>query len=165
MALKSRFGFINNFSKIYSINESKDRIYELEIAGVNQINNTKNIEFLGKVSARELSHLIQKAKFVVVPSKWHENNSLSILESLSLGTPVISSDYGGSPEMVINYKTGFIFSFDKENSLTKTIETSANISNLEYDEISANSKDFYRSKYSKEIHLNKLVDLYNQLNS
>ena len=57
---------------------------------------------------KELEELIARAKFSVYPSIWYENCPLSILESESLGTPVITAKNGGMMELVEDNKTGIL---------------------------------------------------------
>ena len=68
-----------------------------------------NIEFLGFKHWDELKKILQKAQFSIVPSEWYENNPLTIIESYSVGTPVLGANIGGIPELIDPYKTGLIF--------------------------------------------------------
>ena len=45
---------------------------------------------------------------VVVPSRCHENQPMSILEAYGLGTPVVATRLGGIPELVVDDVTGVI---------------------------------------------------------
>lgn len=72
-------------------------------------NAPKNVEFVGFKSGSELTELIKGARFSLYPSEWFENCPMSVLESLSLGTPVIASDLGGTKDLIEEGKTGFIF--------------------------------------------------------
>lgn len=67
-----------------------------------------NIEFLGFQNKDRVYELTIKSEFVVCPSEWYENYPFSVIESLLLGKPVVGSDMGGIPELVINGKTGYI---------------------------------------------------------
>lgn len=66
-------------------------------------------EFLGFKEGRELKEIIMGARAVILPSIWYENMPLSLLEALSLGKPVIVSEIGGMPEVVVNCKNGWLF--------------------------------------------------------
>ena len=67
-----------------------------------QYASSKNIEFLGRQDAHAVTALLRQAQFSVTPSQWWENNPLSIIESLSAGTPVVGTDMGGIPELIDN---------------------------------------------------------------
>ena len=68
-----------------------------------------NITMLGHISSQELIPLVQRALFTVVPSEWYENYSMSVVESLACGTPVIGSRTGGIVEQVRDGLNGLLF--------------------------------------------------------
>ncbi len=74
-----------------------------------QNNGLENVTFLGHLDAGELFPLVQKAAFTVVPSEWYENYSMSVIESLANGTPVIGARIGGIPEQVQDGWNGLLF--------------------------------------------------------
>ena len=67
---------------------------EAQLAG---ILNVKNVGFQ---SGEALQKLIREARFTVYPSEWYENCPFSVMESLSLGTPVLGANIGGIPELI-----------------------------------------------------------------
>ena len=60
----------------------------------------KNIHLLGGVSQSQMPGLYRSHDALVFPSVWAEPFGLSILESLSCGTPVIAFDSGGIKELL-----------------------------------------------------------------
>jgi glycosyltransferase involved in cell wall biosynthesis len=60
----------------------------------------RNVEYLGRLSRKEVLQQLRRSRAAVLPSRWDENNPMSILEARTLGIPVIVSDRGGLPEMV-----------------------------------------------------------------
>ena len=62
----------------------------------------------GRVSDREqLRRLYSAADVVVAPSKL-ENLSLTVLEALACGTPVVAFDIGGMPDMIRDGRNGWL---------------------------------------------------------
>jgi glycosyltransferase involved in cell wall biosynthesis len=59
-----------------------------------------NVEYLGRLSRENVLQQMCRSRAAVLPSRWDENNPMSILEARTLGIPVIVSDLGGLPEMV-----------------------------------------------------------------
>lgn len=59
-----------------------------------------NIKDVGFQSGEALEMLIREARFSVIPSECYENCPFSVLESISLGTPVLGADIGGIPELI-----------------------------------------------------------------
>lgn len=68
-----------------------------------------NIEFLGFKNKQEVFKLTQECLYVVCPSICYENLPFSIIESFLFYKPVIGSDIGGIPELVMEGKTGLLF--------------------------------------------------------
>lgn len=62
--------------------------------------------FLGK--HQSVDELLACADLFLLPSK-NESFGLAALEALACGTPVIASNMGGIPEVVIHGETGFLF--------------------------------------------------------
>lgn len=74
-----------------------------------KINSISNIKNVGFKTGKELTKLIAQAKASIYPSTCYENCPLSVMESISLGTPVIGADIGGIPELIENGKNGLLF--------------------------------------------------------
>ncbi len=56
----------------------------------------------------EPQYVFERADVTVLPSLYKEGLPNVLLESMSMGVPVVSSNLGGVPEIVINGKTGFM---------------------------------------------------------
>ena len=68
-----------------------------------------NIKNVGFQTGEALETLIREARFSVMPSECYENCPFSVLESVSLGTPVLGADIGGIPELIRVGETGELF--------------------------------------------------------
>jgi len=95
--------------------------YKLYIAGTGPLENklrekynTNNIAFLGQLTAKDIIGLLKKVSFTVIPSIWYENNPLSVIESLSCGTPVLGRNIGGIPELLEIDSCNRLFTKDTE---------------------------------------------------
>lgn len=121
--------------------------------------NIKNVDFVGFKTGIELENLIAKAKFSVYPSVWYENCPLSILESESLGTPVITANYGGMKELVEDGLTGILVDkIDKEN-LKYAIETLYN-DDKKIKNMSENCIEKRKRMTSMKQYCDKLLEIY-----
>jgi len=69
-----------------------------------------NVTFEGYQSGAALAELVRGAMAVVVPSEWFENASMTVLEAMAYGKPVIGANIGGIPEQVVHRETGILFS-------------------------------------------------------
>ncbi len=77
-------------------------------------------EFTGHIdSASDVARYYHQARCMVLPAVWYENMPLSILEAFAHARPVIGSDIGGIPEMVVEGETGLLF---KPGSVTELAE-------------------------------------------
>jgi hypothetical protein len=79
-----------------------------------------NVEFLGRVSTKELVDLYSNALFTVFPFT-HEPFGYVPLESMACGTPVLTYDFQGPSEYVVDAYTGWLVHTDGE-LLQKSIE-------------------------------------------
>lgn len=119
---------------------------------------SSNIEFLGYKNWNDLKRLIEGSRFSVMPSAWYENNPLSVIESLCLGTPVIGANIGGIPELIDNGVNGLLFEsgniIDLQNKIAYLWENSANFN-------SSTISNVARIKYNSESYYEKLLKIYN----
>jgi glycosyltransferase involved in cell wall biosynthesis len=67
-----------------------------------------HIRFLGHMPPADVSALLRRALFSVVPSQWYENAPLTILEAYAFARPVVASRIGGIPELVEDGRTGLL---------------------------------------------------------
>ena len=79
------------------------------------------ITFLGRVPAAELHEQMRAAAMVVVPSRWYENQPMTVLEAYGCGRPVVASDLGGLPELVEDGVTGVLVPHQDPEALAAAI--------------------------------------------
>lgn len=120
----------------------------------------KNIIHLGYKNTDELAEVYKNTTYTIVPSVWYEVFGLTILESMSYGTPVITSGYGGTKELVREEK-GFIIDFINTNIAISQINNIVNISVKEYNLMQEKGFNFYL-KNSDEAYYNKLKAILNK---
>ena len=80
-----------------------------------------NIRNRGFLSGEEMTDMIRDAAFTVFPSEWYENCPYSVIESQLAGTPVLASDLGGTPELLIQGVTGDLFEAGNAEELAEKI--------------------------------------------
>ena len=68
----------------------------------------KTVEFLGRVSDRELPHIFAGAKAMIYPSL-EEDFGMAPVEAMAHGVPIIAHRSGGVVESVVEGKTGLFF--------------------------------------------------------
>ncbi len=101
-------------SHLYVAGEGEQKTSFYRYARENQIT---NVTFLGYLNKNDLIPIVQRAASTIVPSEWYENYSMTVLESFACGTPVIGSNIGGIPEMIIDGWNGLLFEPGNANQL------------------------------------------------
>lgn len=67
-----------------------------------------NIRYLGSKNQEEVAAAMQQARALLFPSNHIEAFGQTLVEAQACGTPVIATDIGANPELVIHGKTGFM---------------------------------------------------------
>lgn len=80
----------------------------------------EKIFFMPWLSHNELAKLLSSARMTVLPSR-HENFSLAILESMCVGSPTISTQVGGTPEIIDHMNNGYLVPPGDPEKLAKAI--------------------------------------------
>jgi len=80
-----------------------------------------HVELLGAMWGEDLDRVLYGARFVIVPSLWHENFPYVIFQAFAAGKPVIGSLRGGIPELV-GEKRGLLFDPDDIDELASVME-------------------------------------------
>lgn len=111
------------------------------------------IIFLGKIGEENILPLICNAADIFVTPSLCENYSLTILENLLCGTPVVGFDTTGIPEMVKTGETGYLAKFKSSNDLAKGIEFL----------LSSKIKLDFREKYSTKKIVESHIRLINSI--
>ena len=86
-----------------------------------EVNELENVINKGFMSGTELTNIIRNAEFMIFPSEWYENCPLTVMESLSLGTPVIAANIGGAPELIRDGVNGELFTCGDADELLNKV--------------------------------------------
>lgn len=129
---------IRSLNPIYNINDIIDafrKIKEiftdatLQIVGTgsleddirSQTKHLPDIYFIGQVRNEEIPTIMQQNNVLIsVPS--FDNQPMSILEAFSVGIPVISSNVGGIPDMIVDSHNGFLVDVHSPEQISKKVE-------------------------------------------
>lgn len=125
--------------------------------------NAMNIEFAGYKNGDDLKSIICNASFIVVPSEWYENNPMTIVESYTMGVPVIGSRIGGIPEIIEEGKTGYTFTPKDSTELCGIIERAIALSHQEYMQMSDCARQFAINNFDEQRYYITLMDFYNKI--
>jgi glycosyltransferase involved in cell wall biosynthesis len=124
--------------------------------------NCPNIFFEGFVKGENKTKLIQEAEALIVPSVWYENYPISIVESFSIGIPVIGSKIGGIPYIVKDEENGLLFETNNKVILKEKIDKIYR--NYEFRErLGNNARNYYLEKMEMSNNIKILGKIYKKV--
>ncbi len=130
-------------------------------AQAGQIANAR-IRFLGHQPFPALAAIVRRARMVVVPSIWYENNPFAVMEAFALSVPVVAARIGGIPELVIDRETGLLFSPGDSADLRVQIARLLQQPELGR-ELARKAHRHLEQHFSADQHGEKLLRLYREL--
>lgn len=66
------------------------------------------VRFTGHQPWQQISALFNAATLVLMPSRWHEPFGLVALEAAQMARPVVATQVGGLPEIILHQQTGLL---------------------------------------------------------
>ncbi len=124
------------------------------------IKETDNIEYLGHKSNKELFTYVSNAKYVIQPSIGFENCPMTVIESFAYITPVIAANHSGFKDLIRHKKTGYLLNF---SNIDKIKQQLLEIDKLNPEDLSDNIKSEFKQKFNKEVHISRILNLYNSI--
>jgi glycosyltransferase involved in cell wall biosynthesis len=121
-----------------------------------------HISWLGFVERKQVLDYLMKAKALLFPSEWYEGMPMTILESFSAATPVLSTNIGSQAEIVDHGKTGILFEPGDQEGLIETVEH-FELDKEKQREMSLAARREYEEKYTPEVNRVKLESIYGKL--
>ncbi|MCC7356886.1 glycosyltransferase family 4 protein [Candidatus Uhrbacteria bacterium] len=120
----------------------------------------KNVEFLGYVRKADMIPLRAGAVAMVMPNIGYENASLTALEALADGVPLIASRIGGLPEQAIPGQTGMLVEPGDSDGLAAAMQQLWQLPQAERDRLGQNGRKLVEQKHSWSKHLSALEQVY-----
>lgn len=124
-----------------------------------EIENVKEIKYLGFHPIDDLIKIIQSSIALIFPSIWYECFPMSILEAFACGKPVIASNIGAMAELIQDGKTGLLFELGNSYDLAQKINW-AFTHKEEMRWMGMNARKEYEEKYTPEKNYKILIDIY-----
>lgn len=107
------------------------------------------IEFLGKLSREEVYRNYSEADVCCFPS-WWENMPMVVLESMAIGAVVVSTDAGGTGEIITNGVDGFLCERRNPNALAFTLKKALSLTDGEREKMTENAKATIRDNFNTD---------------
>lgn len=98
-------GYIEYFNKLNSMMKSNSRIRNA-----------------GQISPNRLNNAFREGDIFVLPSTWHENSPLILLDAIQSKTPVVASDIGGVTDIVKDGINGLLFPMGNPQALQQVMQ-------------------------------------------
>lgn len=121
---------------------------------VKELKAEEYIFFLGDISNKNKYQLLQESDIFILPNHSAGNSDfegfgISFIEASLFGNVVIGGNHGGAVEAVLDKETGFLFDFDKKESIDKatTIITNCIEDRKLMDKIKMNGTNFVKANY------------------
>lgn len=121
----------------------------------------KNVEFLGFKSGEELEEVIKGARFTLIPSIWYDNLPNTALESFQYSKPVIASNIGSLPELVVNGYNGYLFEAGNEKQLAEKIKLLDDLAVVQ--DMGASSRKRLESRFAPKTHYDALMGVFEKV--
>lgn len=120
---------LEKFSKFGSIKKNELKVYQ----------NIKNLKILS--FKKTILKNLRQAYFVILPS-YREGMPKSLMEALSSGKPIITTNVTGCRDLVIKNFNGYLCKARSEISLYTQVLNASKLSNNQYKRFSFNSRKF-----------------------
>ncbi len=114
---------------------------------------------LGHLSDERLQRLAFCAADLFVFPTLADNQPLVVLEALACGTPIVSFDVGGVPEMVRHMETGYLARYRDADDLARGIQLLLNDDNLRT-RMRHRCRQIAESEYSLELQARRYLEVY-----
>ena len=121
------------------------------------------VEWLGYVDDRDrIAELMAEADVVVTPGG-HETFSLTTIEALSCGTPVVCADQGAACELVKASGVGSLFQTQNADDLARSIDSVLSLSPAERQEARTKARQYVLENHQWDAVLEHLLNCYQQV--
>jgi glycosyltransferase involved in cell wall biosynthesis len=119
----------------------------------------QRVRFHGWLEEAALQRLIDAARALVFPSRWHEPFGLVSLEAMARGRAVIAANVGALPEVVVDEQTGLLVEVMNRSSLARAMDRLARDPALA-GRLGQAGRQRVAEHYTMDEHLQRLMHLY-----
>ena len=127
--------------------------------------NTPNVNYLGYADNDSVRAAVQKAHIYAYPSIFEETSCLAVIEAMSAGCHVVTTNYGALPETCGEFATMIEFDSSGQNLIERYAETLNSVidnykNNLYKDDLEMQIK-YYNKNYSWETRIQEWINFLN----
>ncbi|MGG5258053.1 glycosyltransferase [Phycicoccus avicenniae] len=119
------------------------------------------VHFHGRLDKAQVADLVRRSVAMVVPSRWYENQPMTILEAFAAATPVVATDLGGMPELVRDGVEGHLVPPNDAEALARVL------GGLAADPdgaraMGSRARERFTAEFTGEVHLAGLAAVYDE---
>lgn len=118
-------------------------------------NELKRVRFLGAVEHERVLNLMSNSRALILPTICYEGFPMTIIESLSVGTPVIVSDFGNAGA-IVDEQIGVKFEKGSAEKLAAVIASFDRETQFER----ARLLQIYENRFSASANYDRLIEIY-----
>lgn len=124
-----------------------------------ETNNLQNyVQYHGTVEGEIKKKLLAEAHFFILPTSYvNEGQPISIIEAMAYRCVVLTTNYRGISEMVIPNESAIYVEHNRPETIVEVILKMLK-NPLEYQQISDNGHQNFLKNFTKEMHLNSLIN-------
>ncbi|PIG94887.1 hypothetical protein AMD26_020515 [Deinococcus sp. UR1] len=152
------FVFLGNDESQSIRSDYVDKIHNT-LSALDENKRRKHIKFMGNLPMSEMPRINAMADIVVIPSLM-EAVSLSALEAMASGTPVVASNVGGLPQIIHNGVTGFLVDSRSSESLVNAL---VQASRSDMSKIIENAINLVSEEYTWSVVAKRTLEIYKKV--
>ncbi len=155
---------IYSSTKIYGSKFDENEKDKFEVL-FDKCKNTPNVNYLGYADNDSVRAAVQKAHIYAYPSIFEETSCLAVIEAMSAGCHVVTTNYGALPETCGEFATMIEFDSSGQNLIERYAETLNSVidnykNNLYKDDLEMQIK-YYNKNYSWETRIQEWKNFLN----
>ena len=157
MAELSKSSFEFQYTIIASGKDQEYLLYQ-----INDYNLNNCVHFINGLPHEEIIKRVSQSSLFLLPSV-EEGISNAALESMAVGTPVISTDCGGMREVISNSKNGFLIPVRDPDAIAKTIKYYYKLDYVIKKKIISNARETIYQNHLLSNQINQFQNLFNDI--
>jgi glycosyltransferase involved in cell wall biosynthesis len=153
--------FVNTNTELYMVGRD-DGLKKNLLKMAYELKITDLVKFIGPVNHEDIPLWISASDILVLPSL-SEGRPNVVLEALACEVPVVATDVGGIPELMINGETGYLVPAKNSLELSKKVNKLLEDESLRKKMGKLGRKSIIQRGLTWEAHAKKTVDIYSEL--
>ncbi|HIH73787.1 MAG TPA: glycosyltransferase family 4 protein [Methanosarcina sp.] len=153
--------FVNTDTELYLVGRD-DGLRKKLVKMAQELKIIDHIKFIGPVNHEKIPVWISASDILVLPSL-SEGRPNVVLEALACEVPVVATDVGGIPELMIDGKTGYLIPAKNSIELSKKIIKLLKDESLREKMGKFGRKSIMERGFTWEAHAKKTVEIYSEL--